>query len=59
MTTEPRSNWRTPLVIMVSATLILFITFGARQNYGLFMAPISTAQGPVPASPAPAAPYTP
>lgn len=45
MTTEPRSNWRTPLVIMVSATLILFITFGARQNYGLFMAPISTAQG--------------
>ncbi len=26
---------------MVAATLILMITFGARQNYGLFMAPIS------------------
>jgi len=38
-------GWRTPTVILVCATLILMVTFGARQTYGLFLAPISTANG--------------
>ncbi|MEE8332908.1 MAG: MFS transporter [Alphaproteobacteria bacterium] len=38
-------GWRTPTVILVCATLILMITFGARQTYGLFLAPISTGNG--------------
>jgi len=38
-------GWRTPLAVLVCATLILMITFGARQTYGLFLAPISTGHG--------------
>jgi len=38
-------GWRTPVVILVCATLILMVTFGARQTYGLFLAPISTGNG--------------
>ena len=38
----PRT-WRTPIVILVAATLILLLSFGSRQTYGLFLAPISKA----------------
>jgi len=38
-------GWRTPLVVLVCATLILLITFGVRQSYGLFLAPISAGNG--------------
>ncbi len=38
-------NWRTPVVVLVCATLILMITFGARQTDGLFLAPMSAANG--------------
>ncbi len=38
-------SWRTPAVIMICATLILFTAFGVRQTYGLMMNPISSAQG--------------
>ena len=42
MKTESR---RTPVLILVSATLILVISFGVRQAYGLLMEPVSSAQG--------------
>ena len=45
MTPTPRPNWRTPMVIVVSATLILFVSFGIRQTYGLLMEPVTTAHG--------------
>ena len=45
MTPTPRPNWRTPMVIVVSATLILFVSFGVRQTYGLLMEPVTTAHG--------------
>lgn len=38
-------DWRSPQVVLVCATLILLVTFGARQSYGLFLAPISAANG--------------
>ena len=33
------------MVVLVSATVILFVAFGVRQTYGLLMEPISSAQG--------------
>ncbi len=42
MKTESR---RAPVLILVSATLILLISFGVRQAYGLLMEPVSSAQG--------------
>ncbi len=38
-------SWRTPLVVMICATVILFTAFGVRQTYGLMMNPIGSAQG--------------
>jgi MFS family permease len=38
-------TWRTPVVILTCATLILLLSFGARQTYGLYLAPISKIQG--------------
>jgi MFS family permease len=38
-------SWRTPLVVMIGATVILFTSFGVRQSYGLLMDPISSAHG--------------
>jgi MFS family permease len=38
-------TWRTPVVIQTCATLILLLSFGARQTYGLYLAPISKIQG--------------
>jgi MFS family permease len=38
-------TWRTPIVILVCATLILLLSFGSRQSYGLFLAPISEKFG--------------
>jgi MFS family permease len=40
----PRS-WRNPTAILVAATAILLTSFGVRQTYGLFLAPITAAQG--------------
>lgn len=37
-------SWRTPTVILSCATLILLLTFGVRQTYGIFLAPMSEAQ---------------
>jgi MFS family permease len=37
-----KTNWRTPIVVLIMGSLTLMICFGARQNYGLLMGPIST-----------------
>ena len=37
--TQP--GWRTPIVVLTCGTLILLVTFGARQIFGLFITPIS------------------
>lgn len=39
------ASLRTPILVLICATLILFATFGARQTYGLMMDPISSTQG--------------
>jgi MFS family permease len=38
-------SWRTPIIVLSCATLILLLSFGVRQTYGLFLAPISEANG--------------
>ena len=40
-----KRNWRTPIVILVCATVILLLSFGSRQSYGLFLGPISVKFG--------------
>lgn len=42
---EEKRNWRTPIVILVCATVILLLSFGSRQSYGLFLAPMSAKFG--------------
>ncbi|MBM3486618.1 MAG: MFS transporter [Alphaproteobacteria bacterium] len=38
-------TWRTPLVVLIAGTMILAISLGIRQTYGLFMNPISSDLG--------------
>ena len=38
-------SWRTPMVVLTCGTAILCLSFGLRQNFGLYMAPISTDLG--------------
>ena len=38
-------GWRTPFVVLLGGTAILLLSFGLRQNLGLYMAPISTGLG--------------
>ena len=35
----PRGNWRTPLVILISGTLIVMISLGVRMAYALWLEP--------------------
>ncbi len=38
-------SWRTPAVVLVCGSLVLFITLGTRAGFGLFLDPISQAFG--------------
>ncbi len=38
-------SWRTPMVVLTCGTAILCMSFGLRQNFGLYMAPISLDLG--------------
>jgi MFS family permease len=40
-----QSSWRTPVVIMVAGCLIAMLGFGVRAIYGLFLEPMSSANG--------------
>ncbi len=37
--------WRRPLVILVLATVVIFISYGTRQSFGLFLRPITMDMG--------------
>jgi MFS family permease len=43
--TEQRSFWRAPLVILVCGCLIGLISFGPRSTFGFFLAPMDAAHG--------------
>ena len=40
-TAVARSNWRTPLVVVICGCLIAVLTFGPRSTFGFFMQPMS------------------
>jgi MFS family permease len=40
-----RANWRTPLIVILCGCAISLITFGPRSATGLFMQPVSEANG--------------
>ena len=40
-TAVARSNWRTPLIVVICGCLIAVITFGPRSTFGFFMQPMS------------------
>jgi MFS family permease len=42
---SPQTHWKTPAMVLLCGTLILLCSFGIRQTYGLFLAPISEANG--------------
>ncbi len=42
---EQKIGWKTPSLILICGTLILLSSFGIRQTYGLFLGPISEANG--------------
>ena len=41
----PKPSWRTPLIVILSGCVIAMIAFGPRSATGLFMQPISDANG--------------
>lgn len=38
-------EWRTPALVLISGAMVLFLSLGIRQSYGLFLKPISEALG--------------
>ena len=36
-----QSSWRTPMVVLTCGTIILFISFGARNIFGLLLDPMT------------------
>jgi MFS family permease len=40
-----RPVWRQPLVVLVLATFVIFISYGTRQSFGLFLRPITMDMG--------------
>ncbi len=45
MTHPSTLGWRTPLLIFLSGCVLLFLSFGTRQGFGLFLQPISAEFG--------------
>lgn len=45
MTQSTAQGWRTPLIVFLSGCLLLFLSFGTRQGFGLFLQPISAEFG--------------
>jgi len=45
MTQTSSHGWRTPTLIFLSGCLLLFLSFGTRQGFGLFLQPISAEFG--------------
>ena len=40
-----KQSWRTPLVVLTCGTIILFISFGARNIFGLLLEPVTNSTG--------------
>lgn len=45
MTQITALGWRTPLLVFLSGCVLLFLSFGTRQGFGLFLQPISAEFG--------------
>jgi len=45
LSTEHKSVWRAPLVILICGCLIGMISFGPRSTFGFFLAPMDAAHG--------------
>lgn len=45
MTQSTAMGWRTPLLVFLSGCVLLFLSFGTRQGFGLFLQPISAEFG--------------
>lgn len=45
MTAVRDHGWRTPLVVFLTACLLLFISFGTRASFGLYLQPVSADLG--------------
>jgi len=45
MTAVRDYGWRTPLVVFLTACLLLFISFGTRAGFGLYLQPVSSDLG--------------
>ncbi len=45
MTTDSRVAWRTARLILVAGSLIIAVSLGVRHSFGLFLQPISMANG--------------
>ena len=43
--TAARLGWRTPVVILLCGCLIALLGFGPRSSFGLFLSPMSSANG--------------
>ncbi len=39
------SPWRNPLILLACLGLVVSLSIGARQTFGLFLAPMAVAQG--------------
>ena len=38
-------NWRTPLIVLIAGCLISMTGFGIRSGFGLFLEPMTSANG--------------
>lgn len=45
MTAVRDYGWRTPLIVFLTACLLLFISFGTRAGFGLYLQPVSSDLG--------------
>lgn len=45
MTPAREYGWRTPLVVFLTACLLLFVSFGTRAGFGLYLQPVSSDLG--------------
>ena len=41
----PNAFWRSPVFVLIAAAMIVFMSFGIRQSFGLFMRPVSVDMG--------------
>jgi MFS family permease len=41
----PAPGWRTPLIVMIAGCLIAMVGFGTRSVFGLFLEPMTVANG--------------